>query len=61
MNEFTIGSDVYVNGGDWEGMTGILAAVGDSTCTVALGMDLNYKMVDLEHLEIIVNYSDLEN
>ena len=57
MNSFKVGDNVYVKGGDWEGLTGILVSVEGPTCIVALGIEA----IDISDLEIIVKYTDLKH
>jgi len=60
MKDLIIGSSVYVVGGDWKGMEGVITDIEGSAYIVALGTDHRYAAIDSEDLEIIVKYSDLE-
>jgi len=51
MNKLEIDAEIYIKGGDWEGMTGIIMAVEEEECLVQVQLFPPCERIRLSDLE----------
>ena len=51
MNELKVDAEIYIKGGEWEGMTGIIMAVQENSCLVQVKLFPPYEIIPFSDLE----------